>query len=49
MTISTVEDADTNYKVTLSTGEIWWVPKDPLNKDYVGVEAWIAAGGIVTG
>ncbi|WP_263353378.1 hypothetical protein [Acidicapsa acidisoli] len=48
MTIATVENAGTNYKVTSSTGEIWWVPKDPLNKDYVSVEAWIAAGGVVS-
>jgi hypothetical protein len=48
MNISTVQDSGTYYTVTLSTGLIQYVPKDPLNADYARVQAWIAAGGTIT-
>lgn len=49
MSIQTVENADAStYKVTLADGTILWVPKDPMNADYVRVEAWVAAGGTIS-
>jgi hypothetical protein len=48
MEISTVHDTGDLYQVTLANGTILWVPKDPQNSDYVRVQAWITAGGIIT-
>jgi len=36
------------YEVTLVDGTILWVPSDPANTDYVRIQGWIAAGGIVS-
>jgi hypothetical protein len=50
MTISTVKNnpAVSIYEVTLGDGTLLWVPQDPLNSDYVRVQAWVAAGGTIT-
>ena len=36
-----------NYKMTLSNGQVWSVPLDEANTDYQAIQEWIAAGGIV--
>ncbi len=46
--IQAVADTGSFYEVTLTSGTIMWVPKDAENSDYVRVEAWVAAGGIVS-
>jgi hypothetical protein len=44
--IDTAEDiGNDSFKVTLSDGTVMIVPKDPLNADYVRLQAWIEAGG----
>ena len=48
MNISTVHDDGNYYTVALSGGTVMYVPKDPLNADYARVQAWAAAGGIIT-
>jgi hypothetical protein len=48
MNISTVEDDGSCYTVTLSSGLVQYVPKDPQNADYARVQAWVEAGGIIT-
>jgi hypothetical protein len=48
MKISTVHDHADDYEVTLTDDTVLWVPKDPLNADYVRVEAWIKDGGEVS-
>jgi hypothetical protein len=47
MNISSVHDSGSCYTVTLSSGVVQFVPKDPLNADYASVQAWVAAGGVV--
>ena len=37
-----------NYKMTLSNGEIKFVPLDEANTDYQAIQQWIADGGTVT-
>ena len=36
-----------NYKMTLSSGEIKFVPLDTANTDYQEIQQWIADGGTV--
>ena len=36
------------YEITLTNGTVLWVPQDPLNSDYVRIQAWVAAGGVVS-
>lgn len=48
MNISTVHDGGSCYTVTLSTGIVQYVPKDPHNADYVRVQEWVAAGGVLS-
>ena len=36
-----------NYKMTLSNGEIKFVPLDEANTDYQAIQEWIADGGTV--
>jgi hypothetical protein len=48
MPISTVRNFSGCYAVTLSSGTILIVPLDPLNMDYVRVQAWVAASGTIT-
>ncbi|HEX3747583.1 MAG TPA: hypothetical protein VHW09_26795 [Bryobacteraceae bacterium] len=48
MGISTVHDAGGSYTVTLADGTVMSVPKDPLNADYVRVQVWVAAGGVLS-
>jgi len=36
-----------NYKMTLSNGEIKFVPLDEANTDYQAIQKWIADGGTV--
>ncbi len=36
-----------NYKMTLSSGEIKFVPLDEANTDYQAIQKWIADGGTV--
>mgnify|MGYP005997727835 CR=1 FL=1 len=36
-----------NYKMTLSNGEIKFVPLDEANTDYQAIQQWIADGGTV--
>lgn len=47
MSISTVIDQNTVYEVTLANGTVQWVPKDPENADYVRIQQWVAAGGVI--
>jgi hypothetical protein len=35
------------YKLTLSNGEIWFVPLHPANRHYQAIQKWIAEGGEV--
>jgi hypothetical protein len=46
--IQAVADKSNVYEVTLVDGTVLWVPKDPLNMDYVRVQKWAAAGGTIT-
>lgn len=48
MSIATIHDNGNFYTVTLADDTIICVPKDPLNADYVRVEAWIADGGTIS-
>ena len=36
-----------NYKMTLSNGEIKFVPLDEANRDYQAIQEWIAEGNTV--
>ena len=50
--INTVEkiyfkNSFSNYKMTLSNGQIWTVPLDEANTDYQAIQEWIAAGNTV--
>ena len=36
-----------NYKMTLSNGQIKFVPLDEANTDYQAIQEWIADGGTV--
>jgi len=36
-----------DYKMTLSTGVIWYVPLSEDNTDYQTIQQWIADGGTV--
>jgi len=36
-----------NYKMTLSNGEIKFVPLDEANTDYQAIQKWITDGGTV--
>jgi len=36
-----------NYKMTLSNGQVWSVPLDEANSDYQAIQEWIADGGVV--
>jgi hypothetical protein len=46
--ISSVHDTGfATWRVTLIGGTILFVPKDPNNADYVRVQAWVAAGGVI--
>ena len=48
MNISTVHDDGNCYTVTLSSGLVQYVPKDPRNADYARVQEWVANGGTIT-
>lgn len=48
MEIQTVHNAGALLQVTLMDGTILWVPVDIENADYLRVQGWVAAGGIVT-
>ena len=37
-----------NYKMTLTNGQVWYVPLDEANTDYQAIQEWIADGGTVT-
>ena len=50
--INTVEkiyfkNSFSNYKMTLSNGQIWTVPLDEANTDYQAIQEWIAEGNTV--
>ena len=36
-----------DYKMTLSTGVIWYIPLSEDNTDYQTIQQWIADGGTV--
>jgi len=36
-----------NVKVTLNSGEEWFVPMDNNNTDYIAVLAWVEAGNTI--
>jgi len=36
-----------NVKVTLNSGEEWFVPMDHNNSDYIAVLAWVADGNTI--
>jgi len=36
------------YEVTYADGTVSCVPMDTNNRDYVAIQAWIAAGGTLT-
>jgi hypothetical protein len=36
-----------SYKMTLTNGQVWFVPLDEKNKDYQAIQEWIADGGTV--
>jgi hypothetical protein len=48
MNISTVHDDGSIYTVTLANSTVVYVPKDPENTDYVRVQAWVVAGGVLS-
>lgn len=50
MTISSVTNypAVSVYEVTLSDGTVLWVPQNTQNADYVRVQAWVTAGGLIS-
>ena len=36
-----------DYKMTLSNGQVWFIPLDEANTDYQAIQTWIADGGTV--
>lgn len=34
------------YTVTIN-GKVTWIPHDPDNADFQGLQAWITAGGVI--
>jgi len=46
--ITAVTQNGDTYQVTLDTGEQISVPSATGNREYIAVEAWIAAGGVPT-
>jgi hypothetical protein len=48
MGIISAQSVNGLYMVTLASGTILWVPNDPLNADYIRLQAWVTAGGIIT-
>ncbi len=36
-----------DYKMTLSNGEVWFIPLDEANTDYQAIQQWIADGGTI--
>ena len=40
-------DGFSSYKMTLDNGQVWSVPLDPANTDYIAIQKWIADGNTV--
>ena len=36
-----------SYKMTLTNGQLWYVPLDEANTDYQAIQEWISAGNTV--
>ena len=36
-----------SYKMTLTNGQLWYVPLDTANTDYQAIQEWISAGNTV--
>ena len=36
-----------SYKMTLDNGQVWSVPLDPANTDYIAIQKWIQDGNTV--
>tara|TARA_R100001510_G_C7627704_1_gene187231 strand:+ start:1164 stop:1337 length:174 start_codon:yes stop_codon:yes gene_type:complete len=36
-----------DYKMTLSNGQVWYIPLDEANTDYQVIQEWISEGNTV--
>ena len=36
-----------DYKMTLSNGQVWFIPLDEANSDYQAIQQWISEGNTV--
>jgi hypothetical protein len=36
-----------SYKMTLTNGQLWYVPLDEANTDYQAIQEWISEGNTV--
>ena len=36
-----------DYKMTLSNGQVWFIPLDEANTDYQAIQQWISEGNTV--
>ena len=36
-----------DYKMTLSNGQVWYIPLDEANTDYQAIQEWISEGNTV--
>ena len=36
-----------SYKLTLQDGSVWYVPNDPDNRHYQGIQEWVAEGNTI--